>query len=384
MSFGEALVVPTSTLAVPINCDITLFKELQTESLRRETYVFFLDLVTEDNYTKIQQGIDTSWDGVYGLFKGSWTDFNEKRRNFRKEIRLETKEKYSRDYAVTSLKSNGLEAYKACLLATQPNNELTIYRDDNISVNKLVTFVVHLKSNVNLAGNVLVDVYGGGKVVSKPDTNVHISFSDDVAHLAIDNLISGKQFTIERKSESAEFRVTAQIAGLVAFPLTVGPILQTRIEDVEVPVSTRGSFVYAARRLEDGHNDTVYVIDGHNHGPFNGQFQGNACICASGERTDSSSLPFNMAGLCIPPQNSKDVRLDQVKFYPESMFNNYPCGGQNQEHLVTVGLNEPHLGVCYIVQPSLNAPDERGKSKECTVSWTLTGTLHERRLVFVK
>jgi len=107
MSFSEALAVPTSTLAVPINCDIKLFKELQTESLRRETYVFFLDLVTEDNYTKIQQGIDTSWDGDYGLFKGSWSDFSEKRKNFRKEIRLETNEKYSRDYAVTSLKSNG-------------------------------------------------------------------------------------------------------------------------------------------------------------------------------------------------------------------------------------------------------------------------------------
>jgi len=162
----------------------------------------------------------------------------------------------------------------------------------------------------------MVDVYGGRKVVSKYDANVHISYSDNATHIAIDNLISGKQFTVERKNECTEFRATAQIAGLVAFPLDVGPILQTRTEDVRVPVSTQGSFVYAARRLEDGHNDTVYVIDGHNHGPFNGQFKGNACICASGKRTDSS-LPFNMAGLCIPPQNPKDVQLDR-EAYPFS------------------------------------------------------------------
>jgi hypothetical protein len=366
-------------LPAPPECDVTLFRTMISEKVQQENYVFFFDLVTRDNYQQMQTSIGAT---VPGYFDGSYDQFSQKRDNYKKQIQLVTQDKYSRDYAISTLSETGLKAYTACLEAQTPKNTLIVYRNTNVSADQQVTFVVNLKTDVELAGNVLVDVFGAGKVLNSVDGHVKISYSDGVAHIAIDRLTSGKQFTIQRRSTRQELRVTAQIAGLVAAPLVVGPKLTTTIKDVQEEVTSQGSFLYMARRLENGSFDFIYGIDGQPGVQIRETFMGNACLCASGKRTPAT-LPFNQAGICAPaPDPSKDRLLQNtVVLQPATLRAGIQCADQKQGPASILTTSDQ--GVCYGISLSLNAPDQWSTSKQCTVNWTLTGTVIKHKLEFV-
>jgi hypothetical protein len=261
--------------SLPLQCDILLFKDFISDKQHLDKYLFVLDLVTNDNYDETKRNIDTSWDGPYGFFKGDYTSFDRKRQEYRKQYQMESREQYSRDYSLSTITPNGLEAYKACLEKFQPESTLLVYRASNSDVDQYVTFNVSLKTTLELR-NFSVDVFGGGALASSLPPDMKIDGKH--MHITGDHLIGTKQFTFERKSYRTEFRVTAQIGGLPAIPLVVGPTLVDKETWIPEEIDASGSFTYLSRVPE---NDRVYAIDGASGpGPI-GTFVGNMCLCAS-------------------------------------------------------------------------------------------------------
>lgn len=374
----------TSSVAYAESCDITLFKHMESENVKRENYIFILDQVNRDNYEEMKTGICAS---VPGYFTGNYDQFREKREQYRRDLQITVQQKYSREYAVNTLNRAGLEAYNACLRSQRKESELIVYRDDNAAVDKRITFVVDLDTRVALRGPVMVEVFGAGRLLSATDKDTSVKRESDVLHISIENLIGGKQFTVERPDRKAVFQATAQIAGKVAKPLEVGPHLEPVAKEVDVDVSVENTTQLLARRLQPGTDnyDFVWAHDGvspNNNGvPRGTTFVGNACLCPSGERT-SWDLGFREAGRCVPPKDSSEVRLlpETVKFHPEDYLrNSYTCGGLPQG-AVKLQPGSGAGGVCYDIAISLNAPPSG--SIECAVRWKIVGKARRKMVVF--
>jgi hypothetical protein len=365
------------TAQIPQECDIKLFKHIETQDVRKEDYVFFLDLVTRENYGEMKQSVNASWVGEYGFFKSGYDELDVMRTAYRKERQLQTQEKYSRDYAVSTLKHDGLEAYKACLNAFQPEQSIIVYRDANTYVDKLVTFVIRVNSKAELH-KLVVNVYGAGKLLSDVNQDIHVKMEGDVTHIRMEQLSNEKQFTFKRGNPKTEFIVTAEIATtLRAIPLVICQVLEKQEKWVPAAVGSNGSFMYYSRVQE---NDRIYQIDGISHGPWPGTFYGSACLCASGKRT-AATLDAAHAGFCDGIPDDVKMVTDSVKFSsPEaSLSENYKCYDQDQ---VPVKLTRADTdGVCYTFRLSLNADVRPGKG--CTISWDLRGTALRKEVVYV-
>jgi hypothetical protein len=361
---------------LPLQCDIALFKDFTSDRERLDKYLFVLDLVTSDNYEETKRNIDTSWDGEYGFFKGDYASFDQKRQQYRQQHQMESRERYSRDYILSSLTSNGLEAYKACLERLQPESSLFVYRANNSNVDKYVTFNVTLKTSLDLR-NFSIDVIGGGALVSSLPPDMRIDRTQ--MHITGDRFVGTKQFTFERKSYRNEFIVSAQVGGLAAIPLVVGPTLVEKEVWTPEDLDTSGSFTYLSRVPE---NDRVYAIDGFTGPGAIGTFVGNMCLCASKSRKPPTASMAE-AGACQGEvQNFKldpaTVTFDsnQISLAPAS-FN---CANQTQGGATRT--RSDVAGVCYTVTMSLNA-DVR-PSKGCQLGWHVHGTGQKKSTIYVE
>ena len=107
---GIASVAYSKELSPPAACEVEGFKMQEADSVRQQTYISFLDLVTNDNFEQMQRDFRSSWAGAYGFFGTNYKDLNTKRNNYRHEIKYNRDSKYSRDYAISTLNAAGLEA----------------------------------------------------------------------------------------------------------------------------------------------------------------------------------------------------------------------------------------------------------------------------------
>ncbi len=366
------------------DCNIELFKHRESESVRRSTIIFFLDLVTDSNYEKMKQEFRSSWDGMYGFFKTDYDNFKERRAEYKRQIQYQLDEKYSRDFAVLTLNDKGLRAYKACLDFHRSNAIRPIlFAHKAGPTEQLITFVVDLNSPVLPGSPVKLELFGVKEIASAIDAQTKVSKSGAGMHIVIAGLKGEKQFTVRRRSPKEEVLITAEFEGRTTNPpLVIGPIRKTVTKDIEIRISQEGTFLFMARRLHDGRHDFIYSIDGNSMPePPNDLFRGSACLCASGQRT-SSGLPFERAGRCVPPKNPAETRLlPKATFVPSHKAFNYQCGGQVQQPEV----KEPERdhSICFQIPLSLNAPDQWSTNKTCTVSWVLEGTLVQKGEVFV-
>ena len=368
----------------PLNCEVTLFKHIEVEKVRSEMLIFFLDQVTESNYKDMKTSIGAL---VPGYFAGEYEQFNQQRSEYRRKLNLTVDQKYSREYAVNTLTAAGLAAYQACLRSLRKETELVVFRQDTTSVDKRVTFVVDLDTRVALRGPLMVEVFGGGRLLSAPPAGASVRRERDALHISIADPIGANQFTVERPDRTVPFQVTAQMAGKVAPAREVGPHLEAVTKEVDADIAVRHTTYFLARRLGPGPDqyDFRWASDVANPDqgdvPKGTTFQGNACLCASGETTSWNSS-FGEAGRCIPPKDPTTVRLllETVRFHPEDhVKKEFPCGGQLQAPIrrqISTGSD----GVCYTITLSLNAPSTG--STQCEVNWTIVGKVRRKTVTF--
>jgi hypothetical protein len=84
---GIASVAYSKNLPPPVACEVEGFKMQEADSVRQQTYISFLDLVTQDNFFQMQHDFQSSWTGPYGFFDTNYKDLNSKRDQYRREIK---------------------------------------------------------------------------------------------------------------------------------------------------------------------------------------------------------------------------------------------------------------------------------------------------------
>lgn len=370
-------VVSFAQHAQVLDCDVSLFKQIESENVSSSEIIFFLDLVTQENFASMQHEFKSSWDGPYGFFKTDYNDLKLKRETFRKEVQYRSDKKYSRDYAISKLTNTGLEAYKACLLTkSPPSNSLNLYLDPQTSFDRIVTVVVAFQTNLELSSKVLsVEVFGGRLVTDRRsrtfvEKSIKVSGGNPTT-ITIGHPIGHTPFNFQRTSPAEEFRVIANIAGMPPALLTIPPALKKRIEVTSRRVPQQsGSFM--VRGIQDGGGRGIFSYDtGRGEAALAERetFNGNACVCASGEREVGTK-----GGRCVAPTNFVDSgELDSasVRFTSTPLQN---CGGSNQAATRTI--ETPHE-VCHTVVISLNAPNL------CRIDWSIGGVVKQQREVFV-
>ena len=372
-----------------VTCDIALFKTMETEKVSKDNYAFIFDLVTQDNYSQMQEGLKV-W--VQGYFDGEWSSFKEKRDKFRSEKQIVTHDKYSRDYAINTLSDNGLKGYSECLRAKTREGGLFVYRLGAADIKDKVTFTVELKSSVVPANPVKVMVNGAGPILSGLEKGMKATNRPgDIVEILIPNIAGPKNFIAKRKSYKGDFEVTASLDKENANPLSIGPALRKVTKTVARDEWVDHRTHYIARKLDIGGYDSIWATDGRS-GNSNGvaqrtsdaqsvaakTFEGNACLCIS-RQTTSWDQPYSEAGLCVPGR-ADDVagNLENVRFGPQKYLTAYSCGGQMQP--AVTGPSNVKDGVCYKIELRLAPPDDQ--SKECIVSWNIMGKLKRKETVF--
>ncbi len=372
--------------AEDVNCVVTLFKTAIHDNISKEDDVFFLDQVDQSNYEQVKNDLNVV---VPEYFYGTWNQFKEKRDTYKRNLQLTTDQKYSRQYAISTLTPEGVTAYTNCLRALRGQTQLSLYPAKAQFNDQDVTFVIDLKSPAQLAGPARIEVFGAKRLVSAPAPTDKVSVSQGVIHIEVLNLRDFRTFTVERQGPRAPLRITAEDSGLVADPpIEVGPVVKAVTKLVDVPLTpVEDTIHYLARRLEPG-TDRIDWRWAYNKlqssGDATGQvFVGNMCICTSGQRETSGD--FHGAGRCVPRTNTEERLLpDTIRLSTPgvNMAQRYSCGSPAQEQvpveLVDTGADGD--AYCYAFRQSLNVPPSG--SSECQTYFSLTGMKRVKQVVF--
>ncbi len=351
-------------------CDTKLFLHVESETVRKATFVHFLDLVTRDNYEEVKKSFKSSWDGPYGFFKGDFDSFDQKRENYRKEINYTFDEKYSRDHAVATLGPNGLRAYELCLLALNPKSSLilTIAPDTSIDTKVTVNLILHAQDGE--PADFEVNVWGAK--LAHPIKDKIDEEKKDGPRILIDRFFTKRQYTFDRIGPKAEFRITASGSGYTANTITIPPKRDTRIQTVPIDAEPQTGQLKVQVGKSGDRRVPSYDLGELGGGGQNGEFNGSfACLCASGTR----HAPGN--GRCVAPVE-KTWKIKAFK-YAAIPGDGEGCGGTILSHPKKPEIRTD-VEVCFVQQISLNGTDP---PSVCSVRWFLTGKLEGKQEVFV-
>jgi len=383
------LMSSSGSIAQVQNCDVELFKHQESESSQKATHIVFLELVNINNYEQIKQSFKGSWAGPYGLFKSSFNNFKEKRDEYKKDVRYNFDETYSRNYAVSTLKSEGLEAYKACLETIMPSRSIALVLVPKCSVDSKISFDTIVKSPFDLEGKLTIEVLGGRLITSTrspqfKDSDITVKEENGLTSITIGKPRSAiPALTFERLDICTEFRATPRYAKLPPQALIIPPKLSTKIEKLAHVVSEGGEF----KASSDGFNGGRFVAETlrnvesyqENVGPANEHWEHNGnvypvtlCLCATGKHVKEGIWP---SGRCVMPTTSEEATIGQltgVEFQPSAK----PTEVGACQRTVKSDVSSPYE-VCF--RHELHAT----KFGSCNSSWNIVGTLMVPTEVFV-
>lgn len=389
---GIASVAYSKELSPPAVCEVEGFKMQEADSVRQQTYVSFLDLVTNENFSQMQHDFQSSWTGPYGFFKTNYTDLDTKRKQYRKEINYHRDSKYSRDYAISTLNEAGLAAYKACLEHQSPSNSLIVALLENTPVGDRVSFEVAVHSSADLRPPFVIDVYGGALAATDtPDfrqqnhiKSIHPDRANDLVTIKMeDDIKKAGPYTFKRDSIYKEFRVIPKYASLDVHVLHIPPTLKTKVSTVPLPLFEGGE-IKLTRPPDRGGNflGNSFRTEGASAVAFeepnkwatdpkappvpDAPYVANFCLCASGKHPTWS-------GRCVLPTGSELEKLGHLKGVTAATSPE-PCRKIPLEQTLT----SPYE-VCFRQELRMSGVS----GNDCVVQWKVEGKLLVQTEVFV-
>lgn len=377
--------VASSAKADDPNCVVTLFKTAIQDNIDYQSHVFLLDQIDESHYDSVKNDLKII---VPEYFSGSWSQFKEKRDLLRTNHQLTTDQRYSRQYAISTLNQEGVAAYTSCLRAHRDQTQLSLYISKTEFNDQAVTFVVDLKSPAELAGPARIEVYGASRLLSVLPNDDKITMSEGVIHIELAHFRDIRTITVERQSPKTPVRVTAEDSGLVADPpIEVGPVLKAVTKSVDIPIPpVEDTIHYLARRLQAGTNNIDWrwsyeKLPGSGDVPQGQSYVANMCICANGQRQTGN---FHTHGRCATGGNTEGKLIpESVKLISEpDVSKPYGCGSpaQTQVPAVVSERGEDGNSYCFSLAQSLNVPSSG--SSECAVHFKLVGMIRKQTVVF--
>jgi hypothetical protein len=371
-------------LPAPRKCDVQEFKLEEHDKVNYQKIISILDLVTQDNFAQMQRNLSSSWDGEYGFFKTNYNDLDVKRSNFKTQHNYNYDMKFSRDYAISTLSEEGLQAYQSCLDHEFGSFSVVASLVKNTPSDKLVTLQVYTKNTLML-NDFSVTVYGGDLAAAdtplfRRQQNINAIERDQANRAVLIVFNSGVRqsnpLTFRRTSISEEFRAVPSFGGLDTKTLEIPRQLQTREESEVMPILVSGvvqlekpsdhggdfhhrSFRATASGQEDYEEPNAWTA-------ANSAYATLLCACASRAYARTPYPTRCSAPSSVPPpvlrNVSPDVRTTGCNIAPIEPAANNP--------------NE----VCFSQKIYMN---NMGNGTTCSVSWSLNGETVTKKTVFV-
>lgn len=383
LSVGAAA---ASELPAPPKCDVQAFKLQEGEKVDYQKIISILDLVTEDNFAQMQRNASSSWDGPYGFFKSNYNDLDVKRRNFKSQHNYNYDMRFSRDYAISTLSEEGLQAYQSCLDHEFGSSAVVASLVKNTPNDNLVTLQVYTKNTLMLP-DFSVTVYGGDLAAAdtplfRRQQNINAIERDQVNGAVLIVFNSGVRqsnpLTFRRTSIFEEFRAVPSLGGLDTKTLVIPRQLRTREESEVMPILVSGVVQLIKPTGQGGnfHHSSFRATGSgrENYEEPNAWTSANSAyttlLCACASRAYART-PYPTR--CAAPSGSplpvlRNVRAD----VSTTGCNISPIEPPSNP-------NNPNE-VCFSQKIYMN---NMGDGTTCSVSWSLNGEIVTKKTVFV-